>query len=50
MTWDVVVKRVFGFSKLGYRGLTKNAHRLFVTCVPGNLFIARDHLLRRQRA
>jgi hypothetical protein len=26
-----VFKRVFGFVKLCYRGLKKNAHRLFVT-------------------
>jgi IS5 family transposase len=27
-----VIKRVFGFAKVRYRGLDKNAHRLFVTC------------------
>lgn len=27
-----VIKRVFGFAKVRYRGLEKNAHRLFVTC------------------
>jgi IS5 family transposase len=41
-----VVKRVFGFVKVRYRGLEKNAHRLFVTCVLDNLFIARRQLLR----
>ena len=45
-----VVKRVFGFAKVRYRGLKKNAHRLVVTCALANLFIARRHLLRRQRA
>ncbi len=45
-----VIKRVFGFSKVRYRGLTKNAHRLFVTCALANLFIVRGHLLRRQGA
>lgn len=44
-----VIKRVFGFAKVRYRGLEKNAHRLFVTCALANLFIARGHL-RRQRA
>ena len=42
-----VIKRVFGFTKVRYRGLTKNAHRLFVTCALANLFIARRQLLRR---
>lgn len=41
-----VIKRVFGFAKVRYRGLDKNAHRLFVTCALANLFIARHHLLR----
>jgi len=41
-----VIKRVFGFAKVRYRGLAKNAHRLFVTCALANLFIARRHLLR----
>jgi IS5 family transposase len=36
-----VIKRVFGFTKVRYRGLAKNAHRLFVTCALANLFIAR---------
>ncbi|MGH8351884.1 MAG: IS5 family transposase [Pseudomonas sp.] len=42
-----VIKRVFGFTKVRYRGLAKNAHRLFVTCALANLFMARRHLLRR---
>ncbi|MGH9206059.1 MAG: IS5 family transposase [Acidimicrobiales bacterium] len=45
-----VVKRVFGFAKVRYRGLDKNAHRLFVTCALANLFIARRHLLCWQGA
>ena len=44
-----VIKRVFGFAKLRYRGLKKNTHRLLVTCALANLFIARRHLLRCQR-
>jgi IS5 family transposase len=36
----------FGFTKVRYRGLEKNAHRLFVTCALANLFQARRHLLR----
>ena len=45
-----VVKRVFGFAKVRYRGLKKNAHRLLVICALANLFIARRHLLRGQQA
>jgi IS5 family transposase len=41
-----VIKRVFGFAKVRYRGLDKNAHRLFVTCALANLFMARRHLMR----
>jgi IS5 family transposase len=41
-----IIKRVFGFVKVRYRGLTKNAHRLVVTCALANLFTARRHLLR----
>jgi transposase, IS5 family len=41
-----VIKRVFGFAKVRYRGIAKNAHRLFVTCALANLFIARHHLFR----
>ena len=43
-----VIKRVFGFAKVRYRGLDKNAHRLFVTCALANLFIFRHRLLRLQ--
>jgi IS5 family transposase len=45
-----VVKQVFGFVKVRYRGLEKNAQRLFVTCALANLFMARHHVLRQQRA
>ena len=41
-----VIKRVFGFAKVRYRGLKKNTHRLLVTCALANLFMARRHLLR----
>ena len=39
-----VIKRVFGFQKVRYRGLHKNQHRLFVTCALANLFMVRAHL------
>jgi IS5 family transposase len=45
-----VIKRVFGFARVRYRGLDKNAHRLFVTCALANLFMARRHLLRAREA
>jgi IS5 family transposase len=45
-----VIKRVFGFAKVRYRGLNKNTHRLLVTCALANLFIARRYLLRRSAA
>jgi IS5 family transposase len=45
-----VIKRLFGFAKVRYRGIAKNANRLFVTCALANLFIARHHLFRAQGA
>ena len=45
-----VIKRVFGFARVRYRGLGKNAHRLFVACALANLYIARRHLLRARAA
>jgi IS5 family transposase len=40
-----VMKLKFGFVKVRYRGLDKNAHRLFVTCALVNLFVSRRQLL-----
>jgi transposase, IS5 family len=40
-----VLKLQFGFVKVRYRGLKKNAHRLFVTCALVNLFVSRKKLL-----
>lgn len=40
-----VLKCVFGFTKVRYRGLYKNTHRLVVTCALANLFLARRRLL-----
>ncbi len=45
-----VIKRVFGFVKVRYRGLDKNANRPFVTCALSNLFIVRHRLRRLQGA
>ena len=41
-----VMKLKFGFVKVRYRGLQKNAHRLFATCALVNLFMVRKKLLR----
>ncbi len=37
----LILKRVFGFNKVCYRGLDKNATRLFVDCGLVNLYMAR---------
>lgn len=39
-----VMKRVFRFTKVRYRGLAKNAHALFVLCALTNLYLARRRL------
>jgi transposase, IS5 family len=41
-----VMKLKFGFTKVRYRGLAKNANRLFATCALVNLFLVRKKLLR----
>ena len=40
-----VIKCVFGFRKVRYRGLAKNLHRLEVTAALANLFMVRRRLL-----
>lgn len=42
-----VIKRVFGFQKVRYRGLAKNLHRLEVTAALANLYLVRRRLLAR---
>jgi IS5 family transposase len=42
-----VLKLQFGFVKVRYRGLKKNANRLFATCALVNLFLVRRKLLYR---
>lgn len=39
-----IMKRVFGFTKVRYRGLAKNAHALFVLSALTNLYLARRKL------
>jgi IS5 family transposase len=45
-----VVKRLWGFTKVRYRGLAKNANRLFVAFALSNLFVSRNKILRLQGA
>ncbi len=45
-----VIKRIFGFVKVRYRGLAKNANRLFATCALANLYLVRRRLVRVARA
>ena len=40
-----VIKRVFGFRKVRYRGLAKNANRVFVTAALANIFLVRYSVL-----
>ena len=40
-----VVKRLWGFAKVRYRGLAKNATRAFVATGLANIFLARKHLV-----
>jgi len=41
-----IIKGLFGFTKVRYRGLAKNLHRMQVTCALANLFMVRRRLLR----
>lgn len=40
-----VIKRVFGFTKVRYRGLAKNGNRVFVTAALANIFLVRYSVL-----
>lgn len=40
-----VLKRIFGYAKVRYRGLLKNAHWLFIACGLTNLYLVRRRLL-----
>lgn len=40
-----VMKRQFGFNKVRYRGLDRNAHCVFTKCALVNLVLAKKHLL-----
>ena len=43
-----IIKRQFGFSKVCYRGLAKNTHRLMVACALSNLVVSKRTLLKRK--
>lgn len=45
-----VIKRVFGFAKVRYRGLVKNGNRLFVAAALANLYMVRRPLHEAARA
>jgi len=49
-TFQLGIKRVFGFTKVRYRGLLKNRHRLVVAAALANLFMMRKRLLHLQEA
>ncbi|KJK26042.1 hypothetical protein UB46_01820 [Burkholderiaceae bacterium 16] len=40
-----VVKRLWGFTKVRYRGLKKNAGRAFTALALANLYLSRGHLM-----
>jgi len=41
-----IIKRIFGFVMVRYRGIDKNANRLFATCALANLYMMRKRLMR----
>ena len=45
-----IIKRLFGFAKVCYRGMAKNGNRFFVACALANLFVVRKLLMRTQGA
>ena len=44
-----VVKRLWGFAKVRYRGLAKNAGRAFTALALANIYLSRKHLLAQVR-
>jgi len=41
----LVIKRIFGWAKVRYRGLAKNTHWLQISCGLANLYVAQRRLL-----
>jgi IS5 family transposase len=46
----LIIKKIFGFTQVRYRGLAKNRNRFEVMCALANLYIKRYILLRRSYA
>ena len=44
-----VVKRLWGFSKVRYRGLQKNATRAFTALALANIYLGRQRLMAQVR-
>jgi transposase, IS5 family len=44
-----VTKRLWGFTKVRYRGLHKNATRAFVSLGLANIYLSREHLMAQMR-
>lgn len=44
-----VVKRLWGFSKVRYRGLAKNATRAFTALALANIYLSRSRLMTQVR-
>jgi IS5 family transposase len=44
-----VVKRLWGFTKVRYRGLAKNATRAFTALALANIYLSRRHLIAQVR-
>jgi len=43
----LVIKKIFGWDKVRYKGLAKNAHQLYVLCALTNLYHFRHTLLKQ---
>jgi IS5 family transposase len=41
----LVIKRIFGWAKVRYRGLAKNTHWLYISCGLANLYVSRRRLV-----
>ncbi len=44
-----VVKRLWGFTKVRYRGLAKNATRAFIALALANIYLGRQRLMAQVR-
>ena len=45
-----IIKGIFGFRKVRYRGLAKNTNRLHLLCALSNIFTQKNRLLRLNTA